>query len=122
MSLCIRPVVETWGESLTYSSRGTPIHDLIEAIADQVSSIKNGTFSYGDITVVYIDNGQQFLRYLETAGPKEILDELATSGLLSADDEEYARQSSDVQDLCQMAASWRRSIDPQDGSLRIYCD
>ena len=120
MSLSIRAVVETWGEHVTYLSLATPITELLEAIATQCDSDSDSS-DYGDVEVVYIEKGAQFLRYLQATDPKEILDKLAGGDLLSTDSEEYERQRSDIQGLCDVAAAWWRSLG-KDGSLRIYCD
>lgn len=130
MSMCIRPVVETWGESLTYSGRETDIWDVLE-VAGRLANEARGerdelatiVKEYDDMNVFYVSDGVAFLSYLEQpAAPTAILDELANEDMSSEDQDEYARQRSDIEDLCKMAALWRGSIDPTDGSLRIYCD
>ena len=112
MSLSIRPVIETWGEHVTYLSRDLHISELIEAIAAQDETNHAFTNDYGeDIAVVYIENGERFLSRLE-AGPDQIFQQLEEEGWISAKSNERERQLSDIRDLCRMAPEWRN------GSIR----
>jgi hypothetical protein len=130
MSLSIRPVIEMWGENLSYLSRDTSIADLLVSIADLAEEERNITTEplisqlsdYNDMCVFYVSDGDAFLAYLETTAPAAILDALANNDQTSAHSAEYNRQSDDVMDLCRIASAWRPSIDPSNGSLRIYCD
>jgi hypothetical protein len=122
VSLAIRPVIETWGDHMTYLTRGLHVSELIEAIAAQDESNNAFINNYGEeIAVVYIQDGEGFLRRLE-AGPDQILKRLEEDGWLSAKSGEREPQLSDVRELCRMAPQWRRWLDPKDKSLRIYCD
>lgn len=124
MSICIRPVVETWGESFAYSSRETHISQILEAIAESADKdFTTETHNYGeDICVFFAAEGGAFLDYLENTGIGVIEDYLVDQGTLSVDEEERARQLQDILGICAMAAEWRKSLDPRTGSLRIYCD
>ena len=126
MSLCIRPVVETWGESITYSSRETDIWERLEQLADLagIDSTNFHSTQYGnDLTVFWVYEGGKFLDFLSEAGMgTRIVNQLETEELLSGGAEEREREAEDLRDICAMAESWRKSIDPADGSLRIYCD
>lgn len=122
MSLSIRPVIETWGEYMTYLSRDLHISELIEAIAIQDEPNHAFKNDYGDdIAVVYIEDGERFLSRLE-AGPDQIFQCLQDEGWVSDNSSERERQLSDIRELCRMAPEWRRWLDPKDKSLRIYCD
>lgn len=130
MSVCIRPVVETWGESFTYLSRETEIGDLLAALVDMCdeqaetkAEFVAKQLDYGDMNVVYIHDGKRFLDWLES--PVKTVDIMAwlfSEDRLSSDREEYERQKGDVLGLRTMVPDWRKSINPDDGSLRIYCD
>lgn len=133
MSLCLRPVVETWGPSMTYLTRDIQISDLLDGIVSMIESTVHlsedatqiATYEYGDMTVIWISNGKLFLDFLSTTKPEAILEYLERDAVTSRDDigaEEYERVCEDVAEFCQSAESWRASIDPQDGSLRLYCD
>jgi hypothetical protein len=130
MSLSLRPVIETWGESLTFSSRDQEIWAVLTCLvsyAEQNRSIAAESLTcehheYGDMNVLWISDGNAFLDFLTCTSPQAILDSLANDGMTSADEDEYARQREDVTGLCQVSSLWRTSIDPHCGSLRIYCD
>ena len=122
MSLCLRPVVEKWGEGLTYSTREYDITDLLVALADQAQAGEVAQNSYADLRVVWIEKGQAFLDYVRDTEVADMLGVLADADLLSADEEERERATEDVRDLKMMAGAWRASVDPEDGSLRLYCD
>lgn len=131
MSLCIRPVIETWGESLTYSSRDIDMADLLGYLAGyahdmQNESIECATNTYGEMEVIWISNGHAFLDFLMATPTLSILETLAndeaTEAATSPDDETYQRLRTDIDDLRAIAQTWRKSIDAHDGSLRIYCD
>ncbi len=122
MSLAIRPVIETWGEHMTYLSRELHISELVEAVAFQDETNEAFTNDYGeDIAVVYIQDGELFLRRLE-AGPDQIFQQLEEDGWISVESSERECQLSDVRELCSMATEWHRWLDPKDKGLRIYCD
>jgi hypothetical protein len=122
MSCCIRPVVETWGEPMTFLSRTTDIADLIVRIAHQRDTCSAETYQYGsDVRVAWVDEGAQFLDFLASTTPEAILAKLANDGYTSSQDEEYEREAEDVREICRMVPQWRNSIDT-DGSLRFYCD
>ena len=122
MSLCLRPVVENWGESMTYSSRERDITDLLAELAHQAHAGEVAQHPYGDLRVVWIEKGQVFLDYLGNTEVADMLAVLADADLLSADDDERERATEDVRDIKLMAGVWRASVDPEDGSLRFYCD
>jgi hypothetical protein len=130
MSLHIRPVLETWGEGFTYLSRDTPIYDLLVSIADLVEATRHmdteplvsQVSDYADLAVFYVSDGEAFLSYLEATAPATILDALANDDRTSADTAEYERERDDVTELCRMASVWRTSLDPSNGSFRLYCD
>ena len=122
MSLCLRPVIEKWGESLTYSTREHDVTDCLAALAHQAQAGEVAQNSYGDLQVVWIENGRPFLDYLRDTEVADMLGVLADADLLSADEEERERATEDVRDLKMMAGAWRASVDPEDGSLRLYCD
>ena len=78
MSLCLRPVVETWGEGLTYSTRWIDMDDLIAALVQyagedtgegkesvlDLEPLVHETSTYGDMRTVYISDGERFLNAL----------------------------------------------------------
>ena len=130
MSLSLRPVIETWGEHLTFSSRDQEIwavltHLVSYAEASRSTSAEPLTcehYEYGDMNVLWISDGRAFLDFLASSSPQALFDSLANDNMTSADEDEYARQLEDVTGLCQMSSLWRNSIDPLSGSLRLYCD
>lgn len=130
MGLSIRPVIEKWGESLSYISRETGIDDLfyyLATLAEEDTSIKDGAIicepsDYADMRVVYISNATAFLNWLKLANLESVLDRLAKNGQLSLDEEEYARQKDDLEAIISMAETWQSSIDPINGGIRFYCD
>ena len=72
--------------------------------------------------MVYIEQGRTFLDYL--GGVDVVNAVLATNpdaGLLR-NVEERDRLIEDLQDLKLASLAWHASIDPDDGSLRFYCD
>ena len=122
MSLCLRPVVEKWGEGLTYSSRERDITDLIGALAHEAQAGEVAQHSYADLRVVWVEKGLIFLDYLRDTEVTDMLAVLADADLLNAETEERERATEDVRDLKLMSGAWRTSVDPEDGSLRFYCD
>lgn len=122
MSMCIRPVIETWGESLTFSSRDVPIVDLLDGIAD-IEGFERAENLYGDMNVFWVQEGRKFLEYLVNTPLADIIPVLEENGLITSENEERERQIEDLKALADYAPVWMRtSIDPQDGSLRIYSD
>jgi hypothetical protein len=65
--------------------------------------------------------GRTFLDYLG-AEDRDMLAALATADLFSADTEERERIIEDLRDLKAKSQAWHGSLDPEDGSLRFYCD
>lgn len=122
MSLCLRPVIEKWGESLTYSTREHDIVDVIAALASAARAGEVAQHPYADLRVVWIEKGQAFLNYLGDTEVTDMLAVLADADLLSAEDDERERATEDVRDIKLMVGAWRASVDPEDGSLRFYCD
>lgn len=139
MSMCIRPVIETWGERLTYSSRHfyDGIAELLERIAECArfdearsgsnpeESLMSTSNEYSDLTVFYASSGTAFLGFLKVNTPAAILARLESEELSDGpveDPDERLRIMEDITGLCDIADAWRKWIDPKDGSLRIYCD
>ena len=144
MSLCLRPVVETWGEGLTYSTRWIDMDDLIAALVQyagedtgegkesvlDLEPLVHETSTYGDMRTVYISDGERFLNWLESvpvtggADPKALTTRLEADGLIpdgEDDPEELERIVEDLRGMKNMAKDWKKSVD-QDRSLRFYCD
>ena len=124
MSLCIRAVIETWGESMTYSSRETDIWDQLAGMAE-MAGIEPGEYAvteYGDMQVFWVNDGARFLNFLADKDAVMLRTIDRESETVSDDPEERERELGDVKEICGMAGEWRKSIDPADGSLRIYCD
>jgi hypothetical protein len=120
LSLCLQPVVENWGESVTYSSREHNITGLLTALADHAQAGEIAQNSYADM--VWIENGQAFLTYLGRTEVADMTAALEEADLLSANDVECERTIEDLADLKLMSGAWRTSVDPEHGSLRFYCD
>ena len=91
MSLCLRPVVEKWGESLTYSTRERDIVDVIAALASDAQAGEITQHAYADLRVVWIEKGQAFLDYVRDTEVTDMLAVLADADLLSAEAEERER-------------------------------
>jgi hypothetical protein len=112
MSLCLRPVIEKWGESYTYSISHDEVVNLLHGLATRADAGETSQREYGDLTVVGIEDGGRFLDFL-SAGAKG--DGRDNNDL--TDNEIEA-----VEQMACMASAWRQSIDPDDGFLRIYVD
>ena len=114
--MCLRQVVETWGESMTYSSRELPLSELLERIVAQCENerhlheepLTSESHENGDVMVVWISDGKAFLTYLvlvETSSTL-IFVQLEADGLPSGKPDELARQRSNIEELCAMAGGW----------------
>jgi hypothetical protein len=129
MGLSIRPVLETWGEPCSFLSHLVAPAELRDAISGlrDLPAGSSHVKDYGDLTVFWTQEGEAFLKYLETTPPAAIVKALESSGFLEFDPfgrevEEWERNIADVTTFCRMAPAWRKSLKPADGRLRIYCD
>ena len=52
MSVCLRPVIEKWGESYTYSIDHDAVVDLMREVAARADAGETWRHDYGDVTVV----------------------------------------------------------------------
>ena len=118
MSLCLRPVIEKWGESYDYSLEHDEDVDLLREIAARADAGQTWQHDYGDLTVVVIEEGARFLDFL--IGGREALFEAKEQ-----DKDNYDLTDDEIKAVDQMAnlvTAWRQSLDPDDGFLRIYVD
>jgi hypothetical protein len=122
MSMYLRPVIEKWDKSVAYSSREHDIADVLVALARQEQAGQVDHRLYGEMRVVYIDQGRTFLDYLWVTDINDMLATIADAGLLSVEAEERDRMIEDLKDLKAKSQAWRGLIDPDDGSLRFHCD
>lgn len=107
MSHSFRPVREIWG----HPSSSFLAHDeLIDFLSENAEKARTHTeiFEYGEVTSVYIENGDAFLRHFEIG-----------NAIYSGDD-----QSADsvIHNIKNLASEWRKLIDPNHGSLTFYVD
>jgi len=121
MSMHLRPVIQYWGESLTYSSREPDMADVLVILARHAGAGRVDRTLYGDLRVICIQRGGEFLNYLGSAGSFDMFTMIVAEGESSSDVEERERLLQDVRDLKGMAEAWRMWID-DDGTLRFYCD
>ena len=118
MSLCLRPVIERWGESYDYSVEHDEVVNLLCEIAARADAGRTCQHDYGDLTVVAIEEGVRFLDFL--IGGREALFEAKQQGK-----DNYDLTDDEIEAVDQMAnlvTAWRQSLDPDDGFLRIYVD
>jgi hypothetical protein len=117
MSMHLRPVVEKWGPSCGFLLGHEEMVELLREIATRAGIDTHSQNEYGDLEVVWIQNGRKFLDFLG-GGRKAMLDAKA-DGLdiydLTDDEPEC------VEHLAGMVDQWR-AILGEDGSLRIYVD
>jgi hypothetical protein len=113
----IRPVVEKWGPSYSCLLEHEETIDLLREIATRATTENHRQTEYGDLEVVWIQDGRKFLDFL--SGGREAMLEAKANGLDIYDltDEELAC----VEQLAGLTATWRDSLG-EDGSLRIYVD
>jgi hypothetical protein len=71
MSVCLRPVLENWGESYTYSIPHDEIVSLLCEVAARAVAGETKQQEYGDLTVVVIEDGAKFLDFL--SGGRDVL-------------------------------------------------
>jgi hypothetical protein len=118
MSVCLRPVIETWGESYTYSIARDEIVNLLREVAARADAGETWEREYGDVAVVVIANGSQFIDFL--ADGREALFKANEEGRDNYDLTDAEIEA--VDEMAELASAWRQSIDPDDGFLRIYVD
>jgi hypothetical protein len=118
MSVVLRPVVEQWGESYTYSLNQDEMLDLIEEVAARAEAGQTIRTEYGDLVVMYIQEGRKFLDLL--AGGREAMLRAKAEGKDNYD--LYDRELNTIDELATLTPAWQRSVCPRDGSLRIYVD
>jgi hypothetical protein len=118
MSLCLRPVIEHWGESYYYSIEHDEVVNLLREIAALAAAGRTWQHDYGDLTVVAIEEGARFLDFLLKG--REALFEAKQRGNDNYDltDDEIEA----VEEMANLVMAWRQSLDPDDGFLRIYVD
>lgn len=118
MSLCLRPVIEQWGESYDYSIDHDEVVNLLREIAARADAGLTWQHDYGDLTVVAIEEGARFLDFL--CGGREALFEAKQQGEDNCD--LTAGEIEAVDQMANLVTAWRQSLDPDDGFLRIYVD
>lgn len=119
MGYALRPVVEQWGESVSWSG-SMDEHDkacgLIAQAAFRAGS-ESQCHQYDELSVVWIENGKAFLDFLKARDWKPVPG-VAEDEVFDLDQEEIRLLNS----MADMWAEWTDSIDPVDGSLRFYVD
>ena len=125
MSAYLRPVIERWGEGHNYGPLDhDEMIDLIDTIAwfsgtGDVSQEEIAHADYSDVERVYIKHGFQFLNYLRDHSEAEFCEAVNASDEM---DELTGEQYSVYEELRAMETTWRKMVDPEDGSLRFYVD
>jgi hypothetical protein len=114
MSQSFRPVKETWFPHSSQFIDRDALLAILERIALDISSAYEET-EYGEVTVFYVSNGADFLRFIEK-------DEDFNVAYLGHDIEVEA---DDLQSLLSnmkgLLVEWRKAID-ETGALRFYLD
>jgi len=124
MSVCLRPVIEKWGESYSYGTEHDEIVALIDAVAwfagtGDVCEGQIAHAEYEDLERVWLKDGKAFLDYLEANDEgKFCLSVLESDEIDDLSGEQYSA----YEELRAMVPEWRGMIDPDDGSLRFYVD
>jgi len=119
VSRTFRPVKEIWGEDSNQFVDHDSLVDILTTIADEVNP-NDGQFSYdtveyNDKTVFWASDGKRFLATMRAANDTDFLH------VCDADDDQAC--VSLIQNLKALADTWERdSLDPKDGSLRLYID
>jgi len=106
MSLCLRPVIEKWGEPYTYSLTHEEVENLLCEIAARANAGETWQREYGDLTVVGIEKGGRFLDFL-SAGQHAIY-KARKEGRANYDLTDGEIQA--VEQMASMASAWRQSM------------
>jgi cation diffusion facilitator CzcD-associated flavoprotein CzcO len=101
MSTCFRPVNEVWGPSCDQPTNREDLFAIIRNIAENVDSIIDES-EYSDLTVIWIEKGQDFLDYLL--------------------DNDFSNKAFVIPSMQNLVPEWQKSISSVDGSLRFYID
>lgn len=126
MGYNLRPVVETWGDSVSWSG-SLDSHEqtcqLIQQLCLRIG-VETTCHTYNDISVVYVEKGKEFLEFLKGRDWKPLPNQVECNreegldGIYDLSHEEIRLLNS----MADMWAEWTGSIDPVDGSLRFYVD
>jgi hypothetical protein len=118
MSLCLRPVIEKWGEPYTHSLAHDEVVNLLCEIAARADAGETWRREYGDLTVVGIADGGRFLAFMSEG--QHAMYKARKEGKANYDLTDNEIEA--VEQIVRMVSAWRQSIDPDDGFLRIYVD
>jgi hypothetical protein len=118
MSRKLRPVIERRGVACSYVMEHDEVLKLLSEIAKQADAGETRCEQYGDVTVLVIEKGAQFLDAL-SAGRKAI-PRARQDGLHSY--RPTLAENALLDNLSRLTTAWRQSIDPCDWSVRIYID
>lgn len=118
MSVCLRPVIEQWGESYTYSIPHEDLINLIHELAARADAGDMRVDEYGDKTAVAITNGRKFLEFLSGGRAAVLAAKPEAKDTHDLTDAELA----EVDQMAEMVPAWRASLDTEDGWLRFYVD
>ncbi len=116
MPKSFRPVVEKWGSSSSCFLASNAVERVLTDLTH--AAIPAGRMSsteYGEVNVVWIEEGAKFLDYIESKSVNEL-----AAHIVDIDDVE-ATQSL-LSNIKNLSSEWRQQLDEDDGSLSFYVD
>ena len=120
MSFSFRPVVETWGTASSCFVDGDALEQILLDLAEfsDPSGITE-TNDYSDNRVVWIQNGNALLNFIDGNSIEELFDQNSDWALGS--DEEVANIRTVLENMKSLCTEWCKSVG-KDGSIRFYID
>jgi hypothetical protein len=129
MSLCIRPVIETWGPHISRHTDEPESSDTLLRFLGEKAGEEPSETSGVETTEFYWDDGKKILDFFEGMDPEAVLAEYLGAGHYAGKIPPMSGEPTEAQNLLELlealkqsAPEWRKWCHPKHGTFTLFSD